>query len=81
MDRARNGTPVGAGWGIYEGVHCCFCGATWVQVAMMGTKGKVCPYCGDFDPDYPWLPEWTGIGGDGVYLNPVGWVQSETILN
>jgi hypothetical protein len=81
VDRARNGTPAGEGWGIYQNVFCFECGAIWIQVAMMGTRGKACPYCGHFDPDYTWRPEWTGIGGDGVYLNPVGWVGAEIILN
>ena len=81
VDRARSGVPAGRGWGVYKDVHCPYCGTIWIQVAKVGTKAKTCPFCGVSDPQHPWLDKWAGIGGDGGFLNPVGWIQSVTILN
>jgi hypothetical protein len=80
VDRARNGTPPGEGWGLYEDVTCDHCGMLWNAVAMLGTKGKECPYCGHLDPNYHWLTDFT-LPGDGVFLNPVGWEYAQISHN
>ncbi len=71
-DRARNGTPPGPGWGTYLEVVCDLCGYTWTEVAMIGSKGKTCPLCGVEDVEFVWGSD-LDFGGDGSFLQPVGW--------
>lgn len=72
VDRSLHGTPAGRGWGVYDNLVCDYCGHIWIGVALIGTKGRKCPHCGDYDEDFCWMPKSTGIAGDGVALYPVG---------
>lgn len=75
IDRYKNGTPPGSGWGIYEDVVCPTCAYSWLGVALVGTKGLQCPSCGHYDPEFIWdLPR--GENNDGAFLNPVGWREA-----
>jgi hypothetical protein len=47
------------GWGVYE-TQCNGCGHRWVMVAAVGSHGKECPECGDFNPDHLWHYETKG---------------------
>lgn len=72
VDRSVHGTPAGRGWGLYENLECEYCRQRWVGVALIGSVGRECPFCGHIDPDFAWMPVPTGISGDGVALYPVG---------
>lgn len=69
LDRRKNGTPPGGGWGVYN-VDCEYCGAVSTVVAMAGTLGFSCPYCGA-STNMVWLPERQPNGGDLNFLKPI----------
>ena len=71
VDQSINGIPPGSGWGVFEYVKCDICMHAWTMVAMLNTRGKECPHCGHFDPDFIWL-ELKEFKGEGAMLNPIG---------
>lgn len=77
-ENAQEGTPPGAGWGVFPSVYCEWCGHKWVAEAMFGTKGKECPSCGAFDAESIWT-QYSRVKGEGSFLNPVG--RNYTIVN
>ena len=78
VENARDGTPPGPGWGVYDYVKCMICGYAWTCVAMVNTKGKECPNCGYFDAESIWLTH-SEFKGEGAFLNPVG--EDYSIVN
>lgn len=81
VDRARNGTPAGRGWGIYDHVVCPNCRLDNVIIAAIGTRGYTCPQCGDKDHKKVWLDELALLDGDTSTLLPVGWELARLCMN
>ena len=79
VDRAKNGTPPGRGWGIFPNTACPACGFKHVAVAMIGSLGYECPYCDYVDLEWVWLEH--SVPGDVSYLLPVGWEHSRLCRN
>ncbi len=71
LDRRANGVIPGSGWGVYEVT--CVCGYQYRAAAPIGTKGRFCPECKMYDPEFFWLEDDTGIFGEGSTLYPIGW--------
>ena len=78
LDRSQKGTPPGEGWGVFEDVECHACGAMFVAVAMIGSKGISCPRCGFTDDSFIFRTQ-NECNGDGSCLCPVGFEHSELI--
>jgi hypothetical protein len=81
VDRARNGTPAGRGWGVYNHVVCPNCCIPSMVIAAMGTRGYFCPRCGDKDHKRVWLDQLPLQAGDTSTLLPVGWERARLSMN
>lgn len=69
IDRRKNGTPLGRAWGIYPDLECAACNGHWDAIHIIGTKGKKCPYCGFYFPNFRFAAD---DPCDGGWLSPVG---------
>lgn len=84
VDRTRNGTPLGRGWGRYN-VSCPKCGRASTEVKIIGSKGYLCPDCG-CKRRCTWPDMLSGKTCDGGWLDPVwisahGWEKASVITN
>jgi hypothetical protein len=58
----------GRGWGVYQDVSCGICNYVWLVVAAIGSKGKECPNCGDYDEYHAWRGQVGELPNDGCWL-------------
>ena len=60
---------------MYEDLECPACGYGWSEIAMVGTRGMVCPDCLYEDREFLWAGS-PGEQTDGCWLQPVGWERA-----
>jgi hypothetical protein len=81
VDRYKNGTPAGRGWGVYSNVKCPNCSLYSDIAALIGTRGYTCPHCGDLDQRRIWLDDLPVPAGDTSTLLPIGWQHARLCMN